>query len=130
MKRLRAFALIELLVVAIIALLAAMLLPALSSAKKRAMNIRMKNAAPAAAPTAPPAERTPFQTPHRATAVIKSFAATVALEPGLSVGAAQPESIYTARFAAVFEASDPGAGGECEVVLPLPRRSSHWRDLK
>lgn len=119
----RAFTLIELLVViAIIALVAAMLLPALSSAKKRAMRISMKNeAANGAAAAALAAERaTAAQAPARALAVIRNFTATVSLKPGLSVGAAQPESIYTAQLAAEFQASNPGRAGECEVLLPLP----------
>jgi hypothetical protein len=56
----------------------------------------------------------------RAIAAIRSFAATVSLKPGLSVGAAQPESIYTAQLTAEFQAANPGQAGECEVLLPLP----------
>jgi len=118
-----AFTLIELLVViAIIALVAAMLLPALSSAKKRAMRISMKNDASNAATAAALAvdRAAPIQPIARTLATIKNFAATVSLKPGLSVGAAQPESIYTAQLAAEFQASNPGRTGECEVLLPLP----------
>jgi hypothetical protein len=52
--------------------------------------------------------------------MIKSFTATVTLKPGLSVGTAQPESIYTAQLDAKFQASNPAGNGECEVLLPLP----------
>jgi prepilin-type N-terminal cleavage/methylation domain-containing protein len=119
----RAFTLIELLIViALIALVAALLLPALSSAKKRAMRISMKNdAANTAKAAALAAERaSPLQAPARTMATIKNFSATVALKPGLSVGAAQPESIYTAQLATEFQAANPGRTGECEVLLPLP----------
>jgi len=52
--------------------------------------------------------------------MVKSFAASVVLKPGLSVGTAQPESIYTAQLKSQFQASNPAGKGECEVLLPLP----------
>jgi len=58
--------------------------------------------------------------PQRTLATVKSFAATVSLKPGLSVGTADPESIYTAQFTSKFQAFNPAQNGECEVSLPLP----------
>lgn len=116
-----AFTLIELLVViAIITLLAAMLLPALSAAKKKALRTSMNSAA--ASPPASPTAVSPatVESHRRAVATVKSFAATVSLKPGLSVGTAQPESIYTAQLETRFEAFNPAGQGECEVLLPLP----------
>src|SRR3954464_1415494 len=120
-----AFTLIELLIViAILAVLAALLLPALSSAKRKALRSSMKSEM--AAEVAQHQERlntaqTPPTTPPRRTlATVKSFDAKVSLQPGLSVGTAQPESIYTAQLATKFAAFNPGPKGECEVLLPLP----------
>lgn len=121
--RRRAFTLVELIVVIVlISLLAALLLPALSSAKRRAVSRSMDAASAAAAPAEPPVirARSLEVTPPRPLATVKSFSATVALKPTLSVGTADPESIYTAQLKAQFQAFHPGGAGACEVLLPLP----------
>src|ERR1041385_299794 len=133
--RQRAFTLIELVVViVVIAVIAALLLPALSSAKKRALRTSMNmNAANATSATVARPELTKLTStapPQRSLAMVKSFAAAVSLKPGLSVGTAEPESIYTAQLQAKLEASSLGGSDECEIHLPLPPQVISLADLE
>ena len=64
-----------------------------------------------------------------AAGLVSRFSAAVALKPALSVGTADPESIYTAHLKAEFQASNPSAAGACEVLLPLPPQIISLADL-
>jgi len=119
-------------VIAIVAVLTALLLPTLSAAKRRALRSSMSSGSvsPAGMPVQEKAKVTPTSLPERSVATVKSFAATVSLRPGLSVGTADPESIYTARLTAKFQAFNPGSNAVCEVLLPLPPQIISLADLE
>jgi prepilin-type N-terminal cleavage/methylation domain-containing protein len=119
--RRRAFTLIELLfVIGILAVISAILLPSLSAARKRALRSSISGAPAREIAVSPEPARAGQPVPQRTLATVKSFSATVALKPELSVGTADPESIYTAQLTAKFQALNPVKNGECELLLPLP----------
>lgn len=136
----RAFTLIELLiVVAVLAALIALLLLALQRVRRAALVSKLANtsqygfgpqmevanfdmAEKAAAAGRPP--------PARPRARVKTFTAQVVLTPRLSVGTAEPESIYEAQFSGKVLAVRPTDGaGDCELELPLPPQVISLADL-
>lgn len=84
-------------------------------------------------PESAPGQHAQARRPARPLANVRSFDAEIALTPKLSVGTAEPESIYEARFTGKLEATvaDGAAGdaAEHELQLPLPPQIISLADL-
>ena len=120
-----AFTLIELLVViAILAILIALLLPMLSRMRKR-VELMQSLASPVDTHERLAVSEAMRNVPRRLPARVPNFDAAVTLTPHLSVGTAEPESIYEAAFSAKLLAGPAleASGGEDleqEIAFPLP----------
>ncbi|QOV89056.1 prepilin-type N-terminal cleavage/methylation domain-containing protein [Humisphaera borealis] len=147
----RGFTLVELLIVVVVlAGVIALLLPALSKARKSAVASRMMSeydqrqgaAAPSRSPAAAGSDQSQAGEGLRqpAAANISSFEADITLTPRLSVGTAEPESIYEAKFAAKLKAVAPASGNGnvgnagkdsvyARIALPLPPEIISLADL-
>src|SRR5207253_7353763 len=103
-----------------------LLLPALSTARRKALAVKLRqeegyNVRQVASAENIQAMSAPKSVANRPMAQVRSFDANVTLTPRLSVGTANPESIYEAKFAAQIQASRMNnEPGEHLIELPLP----------
>lgn len=149
-RRQSAFTLTELLaVIVLLCVLLAVLLPMLSRKREQAALSSLNvGKAPVNQNVASVAQSdlASFQgagEPQRPAAHVKSFDADISLTPSLSVGTADPESIYEVKFVSKMDVksavsepvrnfagtSQPAPALEHEVVLPLPPQIISLADL-
>jgi prepilin-type N-terminal cleavage/methylation domain-containing protein len=139
----RAFTLIELLVVIVImVVLISILLPILKSMRQSAVAAKMagdrRSYAAMTAQQSAAAEAQDARSrggpaiPPRRPAQVRSLEAKVDLTPRLSVGTAEPESIYEARFSGKLLATAPDSSPgptEVDLSMPLPPQVISLADL-
>lgn len=128
-----------LLVLGVLVALTAVLLPTLSKSREAAQMASLRRVGEyfdAERPASPQATLHAGETrsgTRFALAHVKSFVADIELTPKLSVGTAEAESIYEARFNADIVASPPETTSEttadCEIQLPLPPQIISLADL-